>query len=135
LKKTRFLLHFSHLFRNFVAKLYETMKKMKEFWGRVCRIKALKYVLVTLFAVVFIGFVDENSVWHHYKNSLYISELQDDISRYNDQYRHDQSQIHQLDASPKAIEKIARERYFMKADNEDIFVLSDDQPSTGMPEP
>ena len=27
---------------------------------------------------------------------------------------------------PKAMEKIARERYFMKADDEDIFVLSDD---------
>ena len=25
------------------------------------------------------------------------------------------------------MEKIARERYFMKADDEDIFVLSDDQ--------
>jgi cell division protein FtsB len=28
--------------------------------------------------------------------------------------------------NPKAIEKIARERYFMKADDEDVFVLSDD---------
>ena len=33
----------------------------------------------------------------------------------------------QLDKDPKAIEKIARERYFMKTDDEDIFVLSDDQ--------
>ena len=31
---------------------------------------------------------------------------------------------------PKAMEKIARERYFMKADDEDIFVLSDDERST-----
>ena len=31
-----------------------------------------------------------------------------------------------LDSDPKAIEKIARERYFMKTDDEDIFVLSDD---------
>jgi hypothetical protein len=28
------------------------------------------------------------------------------------------------------MEKIARERYFMKADDEDIFVLSDDDRST-----
>jgi cell division protein FtsB len=32
-----------------------------------------------------------------------------------------------LDSNPKAIKKIARERYFMKADDEDIFVLSDDE--------
>ena len=32
-----------------------------------------------------------------------------------------------LNTSPDAIAKIARERYFMKADDEDIFVLSDDE--------
>ena len=31
-----------------------------------------------------------------------------------------------MDKNPKAMERIARERYFMKADDEDIFVLSDD---------
>ena len=34
--------------------------------------------------------------------------------------------------NPKAITKIARENYFMKADDEDIFVLSDDKrPNSG----
>ena len=37
------------------------------------------------------------------------------------------AKIRELDKDPKAMEKIARERYFMKADDEDIFVLSDDQ--------
>ena len=32
--------------------------------------------------------------------------------------------------NPSAITKIARERYFMKADDEDIFVLSDELPTT-----
>ena len=35
-------------------------------------------------------------------------------------------QIHELNHNPKAMERIARERYFMKHDDEDIFVLSDD---------
>jgi cell division protein FtsB len=35
--------------------------------------------------------------------------------------------IRQLEDNPKEIEKIAREQYFMKADDEDIFVLSDDE--------
>ena len=34
--------------------------------------------------------------------------------------------LKELKHNPKAITKIARERYFMKADDEDIFVLSDD---------
>ena len=33
-----------------------------------------------------------------------------------------------MKTDPKAIERVAREDYFMKADDEDIFVLSDDQP-------
>jgi cell division protein FtsB len=35
-----------------------------------------------------------------------------------------------LDSNPKAIEKIARERYFMKEDDEDIFVFSNEQSQT-----
>jgi cell division protein FtsB len=35
-------------------------------------------------------------------------------------------QILELNRNPKAMERIARERYFMKHDDEDIFVLSDD---------
>ena len=35
--------------------------------------------------------------------------------------------LKELNTNPDAIAKIARERYFMKADDEDIFVLSDDE--------
>ena len=35
-------------------------------------------------------------------------------------------QIRELNHNPKAMERIARERYFMKHEDEDIFVLSDD---------
>ena len=73
-----------------------------------------------------IGFVDENSVWHHFVNRQKINELQDEIDRYTLQNEKDQAQIKELESNPKAIKKIARERYFMKADDEDIFVLSDD---------
>ena len=103
------------------------MKKLKNFLIRVYHIKALKYVVVALVAIVLIGFVDENSVWSHLRNKQRINELEQEIKQYTDQYNHDQKQIHMLDSDPKAMQKIARERYFMKADDEDIFVLSDDQ--------
>ena len=102
------------------------MEKLKKIWHLVRCIKALKYVLVTVFAVVLIGFVDENSVWHHFQNKQKIGELQDEIDQYTELHQRNKNRIEELDADPKAIEKIARERYFMKADDEDIFVLSDD---------
>ena len=106
------------------------MKKLKSILMRIYHIKALKYVVVALVAIVLIGFVDENSVWHHLRNKQRINELESEIKQYTDQYQHDQEQIHMLDSDPKAIEKIARERYFMKTDDEDIFILSDDPKTT-----
>ena len=102
------------------------MKKVKSFLLRIYHIPALKYIVVALIAVVLIGFVDENSVWNHMRNKQRISDLEDEIEQYNERFREDQEKIRTLDSNPKAIEKIARERYFMKADDEDIFVLSSD---------
>ena len=103
------------------------MKKVKTILLRILRIPALKYIVVTILAVVLIGFVDDNSVWHHIRNKQYIGELEDEIKKYEELNQSNQDQIRELDSNPKAIEKIARERYFMKTDEEDIFVLSEDE--------
>ena len=118
------------IFRNFANVIEKSMKKVKQILSRIYHIPALKYVVVTLIGIILIGFVDENSVWHHMVNKQRISELQEEIDAYTLQNKNDQAQIQKLDSDPKAIKKIARERYFMKADDEDIFVLSDD-PQTG----
>ena len=86
----------------------------------------VKYALVCVFGILFVGFLDENSVWAHIKNKGRIAELEDEIVVYQAQYEHNRDQIQQLQHNPKAIERIARERYFMKRADEDIFVLSDD---------
>ena len=106
------------------------MKRFNKILEKLYRSSWLKYAVVTLLAVIFIGFVDENSVWHHFQNQRQIGELQDEIKRQTSQYERDRKQIKLLDSNPKAIEKIARERYFMKEDNEDIFVFSEEQPKT-----
>lgn len=87
----------------------------------------LKYVIVVLVGVISVGFLGDNSLWSHYQNKLRISELQQEIDKYNRINDADQRMLRELSTNPKAIEKIARERYFMKMDDEDIFVLSDDQ--------
>jgi cell division protein FtsB len=61
------------------------------------------------------------------KNYREISHLKAEIEAYDESYREDSIKLSNLFTDPEAIEKIARERYFMKADNEDIFVLSDDE--------
>ena len=105
------------------------MKIMRNFAKAVAHIWHLpfvKYGVITIIGVVLVGFVGENSLLA-YMCKYYISSLSDEISVYNERYQNDMRQIRELNRNPKAMERIARERYFMKQDDEDIFVLSDDE--------
>ncbi len=99
---------------------------IKTYVLRVWHSVIFKYAVVSIVGVLLVGFLDDNSMWSHIKNLQRIDELMAEKEKYNAEFRRDQAQIKELDRNPKAIEKIARERYFMKADNEDIFILSDD---------
>lgn len=94
--------------------------------ARMRRVRSLKYIVVIVVAVALVGFVDDNSAWSHIVNQRRIASLEAEIQQYLESYHRDIDQLHRLNRDPKAIEKIARERYFMKTDDEDIFVLSDD---------
>ncbi|MCI6160655.1 MAG: septum formation initiator family protein [Prevotellaceae bacterium] len=85
-----------------------------------------KYWIVLIVGMLIVGVLDENSFYQRVKNNIQISELKSQISNYNERYEKDEAQLKELRRNAKAITKIARERYFMKADDEDIFVLSDD---------
>lgn len=85
-----------------------------------------KYLIVIVISVAIISFVDENSFMRIFQYKMEISDLKSEIKKYNDINENDIRQLRELKRNPKAIQKIARERYFMKADDEDIFVLSDD---------
>ncbi len=102
------------------------INSIKKYSLIVWRSQALKYAVVCVVGVLIVGFLDENSLWSHMKNRQRIDELQEEKARYNADFKRDQAQIRELNSNPKAMERIARERYFMKADDEDIFVLSDD---------
>ena len=90
-----------------------------------------KYIIVIVLGVALVGFVDENSFVKRIEYDYQIKVLKAEISKYDEIYTRDSLRVAELQNSPKAISKIARERYFMKADDEDIYVLStDEQPTT-----
>jgi len=86
-----------------------------------------KYAVVCVVGILLVGLLDDNSLWNHFKNLQHIEELSREKEKYNADFQRDQAQIKELNKNPKAMEKIARERYYMKADDEDIFILSDDE--------
>ena len=94
------------------------------FWNVIVH---YKYYIVIILGALIVLVLDKNSVLHQIQLHSQIESLQDEITRYTEENKEATRRLRELERNPQAIEKIAREHYFMKADNEDIFVLSDDQ--------
>lgn len=82
-----------------------------------------KCIVFLVFFVAEIGFFDHNSLLSRYRIHRQISEMTSELHRYCQITDNANKQLKDLAENPEAIEKIARERYFMKADDEDIYVL------------
>jgi len=81
-----------------------------------------RYFLVLLFFVVWILFLDNYSYLDHRVLNKEIDELEANKNYYQDEIRADSIKIKRLQ-NPDMIEKYAREKYFMKKDSEDIYII------------
>lgn len=85
-----------------------------------------KYIIVVVVGTLLITVIGENSMLQRFKYSRQIANLEDEIEKQDMKYVQDSLRLEELERNPEEIRKIARERYFMKASDEDIFVLSDE---------
>ena len=83
------------------------------------------YTVTIFIFIVVVGFLDPNSYYHRYLQNEQIIHLKDEIKNYDDIYKRDTKTMKELDANPRAIERVARERYFMKKPNEDIYIFKE----------
>jgi cell division protein DivIC len=81
-----------------------------------------KYVLVTLFFIVWMLFLDNYSWLNSRVLNNQIDEMEDNKKYYQDEITKDNKSIKLL-KNPDQIEKYAREKYFMKKDSEDIYII------------
>lgn len=103
---------------------WQMSSKLTDFWNVLSR---YKYVITFVVGVALVGFIDDNSFLRRVQYDMQIGKMKDEIRKYNLQNEKATQALNELRRNPKAIRKIARERYFMKADDEDIYVLSTDQ--------
>ncbi len=87
-----------------------------------------KYLIVIVLGILVVGFVDENSIRQRILYQIEIDGLRSEIEKYETRYQNDLKQLQEMRKGVEAYKKIARERYFMKANDEEIFVLSTDLP-------
>ena len=68
-----------------------------------------KYAITIVVGILLVGFVDENSFMHRVQLEMRISDLTDEIERYNAQNEADLKQLKELRRGPEAFKQIARE--------------------------
>ena len=109
------------------------MRNLKKICLHFWQLSFKKYILVLLVGVLLVGFIGESSVVAHIRNANYISKLRGEKNQLESEYTRLRNEIYELKQEPKTAERLARELYFMHADDEDVFVLSDDQKPVALP--
>jgi cell division protein DivIC len=84
-----------------------------------------KYVWVSLSFLTWMVFLDNYSYFEHRFLDRQINELEDNATYYQGEIKKDEENIKQL-KNPLQVEKYAREKYYMKKDSEDIYIIEFD---------
>lgn len=121
------------LFFNFVIEIVHSTSfivhnYMTKFESLLNFLGHYKYLITIVVGLLFLGVLSESSMLKLMKLDMQKEDLQDEIEKYEKQNAESKRELDALKSNPNAVEKVARERYFMKKDNEDIFVFSNDKP-------
>ena len=80
-----------------------------------------RYVLTSLFGLVWVTFVSEIDLIYLFKSQRELNRLRTEVRHYEGQIVTTSQQLEALTANPDQLEKFAREHYFMKREHEDVF--------------
>lgn len=82
-----------------------------------------RHSVAVLGLLCWIAFFDRNDAWTTFKNWRELARMNEQREFYQQEITRSKEQIIELSSNKRLLEKFARERYLMKRDNEDIFVL------------
>jgi cell division protein DivIC len=87
-----------------------------------------KYVLTALCFVVWLLFFDARDfISTHFREKQELKKLEQSKKYYEQQIATTKLELEQLKSNPALLEKYAREKYMMKKDNEDLFLIRTDK--------
>lgn len=82
-----------------------------------------KYLIAGTVFVVFLVFFDDRDLISNYRHRQELKQLEQSKARYQAEIAKTQQELKQLQTDAALLEKYAREKYLMKRDNEDIFIV------------
>lgn len=83
-----------------------------------------KYILASVFFVCWMLFFDHNDIFLQSSRYGELKDLQESKAYYEEQIRKTQKEVENIRTNQASVEKIAREKYLMKKDNEELFIIT-----------
>ena len=82
------------------------------------------HITLATFAIA-IGFIGDHCLVRRYAQRQEIAELRSNIQHEIDTYNTDKQKLEQIKNNPEAVKRVAHEKYYMKTEEEDIFIIAD----------
>ncbi len=101
------------------------MKKLKNIYKNLPAFLKNKYILAPMMMIIWMVFFDSHNWIKQNRLQSEIKDLQEKKEFYQSEIKKDSIALHDLTNNPLTQEKIAREKYLMKKENEDIIVIID----------
>ncbi|MEY4660925.1 MAG: hypothetical protein RLZZ42_877 [Bacteroidota bacterium] len=92
---------------------------------KAIRVLKNKYLIATVLFLVWMLFFDHNNIFLHLQYRKELNELKTSKKYYQEQIDKTREEVELIKTNPQALEKVAREQYLMKKDNEDVFVVKE----------
>ena len=82
-----------------------------------------KYLILFLLFILWIIFIDDYNLINQSKIKNTVDDLKSQKEFYINEIKTDSTELYQLQNNPAEQEKFAREKFLMKKENEDIFII------------
>src|SRR5258705_2696751 len=92
-------------------------------------IKNKFFIAITVFAFVIL-FFDKNDLFTQMDRNRQLRELLQSKQYFTDQIATEQAILDKMKTNPGTLEKYAREKYLMKRDNEDLYLIPENSPNS-----
>ncbi|HKL09026.1 MAG TPA: septum formation initiator family protein [Bacteroidales bacterium] len=99
------------------------MNTAVKIWKTILPFIKNKYIITFLVFLIWLLFFDRNNLVDRIKELSYYNQLEKDKKYFKERIDEDSKRLEQLKTNNKNLEKFAREQYFMKKADEDIFVV------------
>ncbi len=95
-------------------------------WNRIPSWIRNKYLLAFIAVLVWLLFFDTHNFVQQWRIRRQLKELRIERDFYRQETLRDSAAIEELKGDPDALERFAREKYLMKREGEDVYILVED---------